>query len=165
MESIKDWQQSAKDYAKAERELEIEHWVRISIGCRDKTLHAYDLPREVWERRKWVVRWRTAKLQCLHPHWNIATWYSFYDKRTGLKTDFGSCLGKLVAGKAQVTRAFRCIEQHIAAQKALYPLLYDESADTELIKYREKLDRKIENLRLAEENIRLAVENHRREQG
>ncbi len=168
-ESADDWQQYARDYAKAERELQIEHWVWISIGYRTKTcemvvLHNYDLPRELMERYRWVIRWRTARLQCLHPRQYITAWHSYYDKRTGLITDFNSGLTKLIAAKAQITKAERCIERHIAAQKAKYPMFYDESTDTELVKYREKLARKKENCRQAEENIRLAVENHRREQ-
>lgn len=31
-ESVDDWQQYLRDLAKVERELEIEHWVRIAIG-------------------------------------------------------------------------------------------------------------------------------------
>ena len=168
-EDTEDWVQDARDLAKAERELRIEHWVWVSIGYRTKTcemviLHSYDLPRDIMERYRWVIRWRTARLQCQYPHQYITAWHSYYDKRTGLKTGFNSCLGKLAAAKAQITKAGRCIERHIAAQRAKYPMFYDESADTELVKYREKLARKKENCRRAEENIRLAVENHRREQ-
>ncbi len=167
-ESTDDWQQYARDYAKAERELQIEHWVWISIGYRNEsretiTLHTYDLPRELMERYRWVIRWRTARLQCQYPRRSITAWHSYYDKRTGLITDFNSGLTKLIAAKAQITKAERCIERHIAAQRAKYPLFYDESTDTELVKYREKLARKIENCHRAEENIRMAVENHRRE--
>ena len=163
-ELMDGWEQDARDLAKAERELQIEHWVQITFGFVDDnretvTLHVYDLPRKMLDRYLWVIRWRRARLQCLHPRRMIASWYSHYDKRTGLITDFGSCLGRLASGKAQVTKARRCIEQHITDRRARYPLFYDESTDTELVKYREKLGRKIENLRLMEENIRLAVEN------
>ena len=88
-----DWWEYAKELAKAERELQIGHWVRISIEYRDEAgdtvrLHSYDLPRELHERYRWVVRWREARLQCLHPRRHIHTYYSYYDKRTGLRTDF-----------------------------------------------------------------------------
>lgn len=60
-----DWFQMDKDYAKAEKELKIENWVQISIcyghGHQSVTLYTYDLPREVYERRMWVIRWRVAR--------------------------------------------------------------------------------------------------------
>ena len=64
---MSDFYQYAKDLAKAEKELKIEHWVQISIcygyGHQSVTLYTYDLPREVYERRMWVIRWRVARLQ------------------------------------------------------------------------------------------------------
>lgn len=47
------WFEMAKDLAKAERELEIEHWVNISFVRTDKDrnkkcLHVIDLPRHMW---------------------------------------------------------------------------------------------------------------------
>ena len=156
--------------ARAEREMRVEQWVRVTVGFYNDNreavmLHVYDLPRAMWERYRWVIRWRTAREQCRYPRRSVVAWISHYDKRTGLRTDFNSCLNKLIAAKAQITKAGRCIEHHIAEQNVLYPLFYDEATDTELVKYREKLARKIENCRLAEENIRLAVEYHRRESG
>jgi hypothetical protein len=168
-ESAGDWRQYVRDHARAERELRIEHWVWVGIGYRDAgkgtvTLHSYDLPRELMERYRWVIRWRTARLQCLHPRLSVTAWYSYYDKRTGLKTDFNSCLGRLAAGKAQVTKARRSREAYIEAQRKKYPLFYDPATDPDLLKFDGKLSRKEENLRLLEENIRLAVEQHRGEQ-
>lgn len=101
-----DWWEYAKELAKAERELQIGHWVRISIEYRDEAgdtvrLHSYDLPRELHERYRWVVRWREARLQCLYPRKHIHTYYSYYDKRTGLRTGFNSCLSRLSTAKAQ----------------------------------------------------------------
>lgn len=86
-ERMDDWWEYAKELAKAERELQIGHWVRISIEYRDEAgdtvrLHSYDLPRELHERYRWVVRWREARLQCLYPRKHIHTYYSYYDKRT-----------------------------------------------------------------------------------
>lgn len=107
-----DWWEYAKELAKAERELQIGHWVRISIEYRDEAgdtvrLHSYDLPRELHERYRWVVRWREARLQCLYPRKHIHTYYSYYDKRTGLRTGFNSCLSRLSTAKAQITIAER----------------------------------------------------------
>lgn len=66
-----DWFQMAKDLAKAERELKIEQWVEVTIyyGYADKqvSLYHYNLPREMYFRYQWVIRWRMAKLQCQYP--------------------------------------------------------------------------------------------------
>ena len=92
-----DWMEYARELARAERELRIERWVFISIECKDDAgnpvrLHSYDLPRELHERYRWVVRWREARLQCLYPKRQISTYYSYYDRRTGLRIDFNSSL-------------------------------------------------------------------------
>ena len=71
-ESMDDWFQMAKDLAKAERELKIEQWVEVTIyyGYADKqvSLYHYNLPREMYFRYQWVIRWRMAKLQCQYPN-------------------------------------------------------------------------------------------------
>lgn len=167
-EHIEDWEQDTRDLARAERELRIEHWVRVSIGylnARGETviLYGYDLPRGMHERYRWVIRWRTARLQCLYPRESVCTYYGYYDKRTGLKTDFNSCLHKLAAAKAQITKARRSEENHIAAMKNKYPMFYNPDEDAELIKYRIKLGRKVENCRELEESIRQAVDRHQQE--
>ena len=113
-----DWWEYAKELAKAERELQIGHWVRISIEYRDEAgdtvrLHSYDLPRELHERYRWVVRWREARLQCLYPRKHIHTYYSYYDKRTGLRTGFNSCLSRLSTAKAQITIAERKEKEYL----------------------------------------------------
>jgi hypothetical protein len=168
-ESMEGWQQDVRDMAKAERELNIEQWVKVTFeytapGRERVVLHVYDFPREMLERYLWVIRWRRARLQCLHPREAVGTSYSHYDKTTGLKTGFGSSLSKLAAAKAQITKARRSREAYIAGQREKYPMFYDPATDPDLKKFDDKLARKEENLRLIEENIRLAVENHRREQ-
>jgi hypothetical protein len=100
----------------------------------------------------------------MDPREAVSTSYSHYDKTTGLKTEFGSCLNKLAAAKAQITKARRSREAYIAGQLKRYPLFYDPATDPDLKKFDDKLARKEENCRMAQENIRLAVENHRREQ-
>lgn len=101
----------ALDLAKAERELHIVHWVRITIEYRDNTgsmveLYRYDFPRESHDRYRWIIRWRTAKLQCQYPREAIHTSLSSYDKATGLKTGIGSCLSKLTAAKAWLLKIY-----------------------------------------------------------
>lgn len=142
-ERIDDWWEYAKDLARAERELQIERWVYISIEYKDEAgrkcrLHSYDLPRELHERYRWVIRWREARLQCQYPRENINTYYSYYDKRTGLRTDFNSCLMKLAAAKAQITRAERKEAEYLAYQR-LNNLFFDEQTDEQLFKFRQKL--------------------------
>lgn len=164
-ERMDDWWEYAQDLAKAERELQIERWVYISIEYKDGAgnavlLHSYDLPRELHERYRWVVRWREAKLQCLHPRRPIHTYYSYYDKRTGLRTDFNSCLMKLSAAKAQITRAERNEAEYLAYQRQ-NNLFFDEQTDEQLIKFRQKLRSKKENCLLLAKKIQAAVANHK----
>ena len=65
-ENIHDWCEQAKDFAKAERELEIEHWIKISFLLRRDydnydTLHVIDIPRQMLDRWRWLINWRLAK--------------------------------------------------------------------------------------------------------
>lgn len=148
-ERMDDWWEYARELAKAERELKIEQWVFISIEYKDADghthrLHSYDLPRELYEKYRWVVRWREARLQCLHPRETVSTYYSYYDKRTGLKTGFNSCLSKLAATKAQITLAERKEKAYLDYQKQ-NNLFFDEQTDEELIKFQTKLRTKKEN--------------------
>ena len=157
----------ARDLAKAERELEIEHWEYISFEYRNDRnegvrLYHYDMPRRLHDKYRWLIRYRAALLQVQHPFRHIQTFYSYYDKRTGLRTDHDSCLKKLASAKAQLTKAKRCERAHIDAMKERYPLFYDESTDAELIKYRIKIVQKEENIRKLAEHIRKAVEEHRK---
>lgn len=71
-ERMDDWMEYARELAHAERELRIERWVFISIECKDEAdnpvrLHSYDLPRELHERYRWVVRWREADCNAYTP--------------------------------------------------------------------------------------------------
>lgn len=148
-ERIDDWWEYARELAKAERELKIEQWVFISIEYKDADghthrLHSYDLPRELHEKYRWVVRWREARLQCLYPRETISGYYCYYDKRTGLKTGFNSCLSKLAAAKAQITIAERKEKDYLDYQRQ-NNLFFDEQTDEELIKLRIKLRTKKEN--------------------
>lgn len=163
-ERMDDWMEYAREYAKAERELRIERWVFISIECKDEAgnavrLHSYDLPRELHERHHWVVRWREARLQCLYPKRQINTYYSYYDRRTGLHTGFSSALSRLSAAKAQISIAERKEREYIQCQRA-NNLFFDESIDEQLIHFQEKLRMKKEKYAALEYEIRSAVETH-----
>lgn len=103
-ESVSDWMELAKAYDKAEKET-IQPYVIVSIE--DQTtkekLHKYDIPREMFWRYEWVIRWRKARLQCQRPKHMIVQYISPYDKVTGLDLGFGSLISKLTSAKAQVT--------------------------------------------------------------
>jgi len=162
---MRDWMEEAKELAKAERELGIEKWVIISIeyqtkDCRRVVLFQYDLPREIYKRYDWVVRWRQARCQCLYPRESVLIYHSYYDKKTGLRTDFNSCLSRLAASKAQITIARKREQEYLTYQKQ-NNLFFDESTDEDLVKFREKLKSKEENYNLLYLNIQNAVEAHR----
>lgn len=135
----------AKDYAKAEKELKIENWVQISIcyghGHQSVILYTYDLPREVYERRMWVIRWRVARLQCQYPRNDVYTSFCYYDKRSGESMEVGGCLSKLISAKAQITKAERKMNEYIEHNRQ-NNLFFDENTDEELVKFKAKLERK-----------------------
>lgn len=107
---------------------------------------------------RWVVRWREARLQCLYPKRQINTYYSYYDKRTGLRTDFNSALSRLSATKAQISIAERKEREYIQYQRT-NNLFFDESMDEQLVRFREKLRMKKEKYTALEHKIRSEVES------
>ena len=157
--------QMAKDYAKAEKELKIENWVQISICCghgrQSVTLYTYDLPREVYKRRMWVIRWRMAKLQCKYPKQIVSKSLYFYDKRSGESMDISSCLSKLISAKAQITKAERMMNEYIKYNRQ-NNIFFDENTDEELAKFKEKLERKKANVVECEKRLESLVEKRRK---
>ena len=157
-ERMDDWMEYARELARAERELRVERWVFISIECKDDAgnpvrLHSYDLPRELHERYRWVVRWREARLQCLYPKRQISTYYSYYDRRTGLRIDFNSSLSRLSAAKAQISIAERKEREYLQYQRT-NNLFFNENTDEQLVRFREKLRMKKEKYTALEHKIR-----------
>ena len=157
-----DFIQLAKDYAKAEKELEVQHWVFISIErtdgrCNYERLFSYDLPREVYERRRWVVEWRKARFVCQYPRGNVRCYTCYYDKRLGRDIRLNEDLRRLISAKAQVTKVRRRIEEYVAYNRA-NNLFFDENTDADLQKAREKLTMKIANVQAAEERMKLKIE-------
>ena len=160
-ERIDDFIQIAKDCAKAEKELEVQRWVFISIELKDYNgnyvrLFSYDLPREVYERRRWVIEWRKARFVCQYPKGNINCYLSYYDKRLGNNIQLTENLNRLISAKAQVTKVQRKIEEYVAYNRA-HNLFFDENTDTDLQKAREKLATKIANVQAAEERMKLKI--------
>lgn len=107
-ERVDDFFQMAKYYAKAEKDLGVQRWVFIGFERKDGynyiRLFSYDLPREVFERRRWVIEWRKARLVCQYPKDNVRYTLHFYDKRLGLDVRLNEDLNKLIAAKAQVKK-------------------------------------------------------------
>ena len=135
-----DFMALAKAYAQAERALRIERWVIVTFELRKtdgpiEILYRYDLPRTMLERYRWVVRWRTARFQCRFPRDTITTTYCYYDKRRE--------------------------REYIAQQRLRYPLFYDEQADPELLRFRQKLREKQHRYQNALLRLRRAVLQHR----
>ncbi len=159
----------AKEWAKAEKELKIERWVFISIEYKDEggnyvKLHKYDLPRELAERYSWVIRWRTAKCQCQYPRYCVNTYYSYYDKRTGLSMGWNEDLSSLVAAKAQITRAENREQEYLTAMRNSGNLFWDESTDEQLKAFRAKLQTKREKYACLLSKIEAKVEHAKREE-
>lgn len=80
--------QMAKNLARAERELQIEHWVYITFEYREDdrsrvVLHKIDMPCRMLDRWRWLVEWRRAKYVCQYPRKGVQVYYCYYDKRTG----------------------------------------------------------------------------------
>lgn len=73
-----------------------------------------------------------------------------------------STKGRLVAAKAQVTRARRKLEEYVAWNRA-NNLFFDEATDEELAQFRAKLARKIFGVEAAEERMKRKIWNLKNE--
>lgn len=157
----------AKDLAKAEKELKVERWVEVTLyyGYADKqvSLYHYDLPREMYFRYQWVIRWRMAKFQCQYPKQIIGISLYHYDKRSGESMGLNSCLSKLISAKAQVAKAERMMKNYIE-QNRQNNMFFDEYTDEELVKFREKFERKKIECAECEKRLELLVERRRNNQ-
>ncbi len=148
-EVTEDWMQYAKDLAKAEKDLKIEHWVYITFEVRNEDrsreiLHKIDLPRDMADRWRWVIEWRRAKLVCKYPRRKINVYHCAYDKRTGLQTRFNFLLTKVACAKAQITKVERIIARYIQ-QEMQNNLFFDPETDERLLNANAKLERKKHN--------------------
>lgn len=145
-ERTDDWMQMAKDLARAERELQIEHWVYITFEYREcdrsrVVLHKIDMPRRMLDRWRWLVEWRRAKYVCQYPRKGVQVYYCYYDKRTGLQTGFGSLLSCVAAAKAQITKVERKIEEYVSYMSG-NDLFFDPTTDEKLRCAKKKLAQK-----------------------
>jgi len=148
-ENMEDWMQYAKDLAKAERELKIEHWVYITFEIRHEDghrelLHKIDIPRYMENKWQWLFEWKRAKLVCKYPRKKIQVYHCNYDKRTGLQTGFNFLLTKVASAKAQITKVERVINNYIDYETQ-NNLFFDADKDEKLLKANNKLEQKKKN--------------------
>lgn len=124
-----------------EREYKSEgviRWVTITIdrmlgrpdGSIDwyhrERLFQYSWPRDVYERRKWVLDWRCARLKCSFPRDRIQAGFHYFDKKTGISLHDGP-INKMIAAKRNITR----IKNKMATAKANYiPTLYNPTIES-----------------------------------
>lgn len=156
-----EWFQLAKDYAKAEKELEVQHWVFISIECTDgrcnyERLFCYDLPREVYERRRWVIEWRKSKFVCQYPKGNVRYYTCYYDKRLGTDARLNEDLRRLISAKAQITKAERKMNEYINYNRQ-NNMFFDENTDEEVVRFKKNLDRKKANVAECESRLKSII--------
>ena len=104
-----------------------------------------------------------AKLQCQYPKQIVSTSLYFYDKRSGESLEVSSCLSKLISDKAQITKAERRMNEYIEYNRQ-NNMFFDEESDEELVKFREKLERKKLECAECEKRLELLVERRRSNQ-
>ncbi|MBS4765805.1 hypothetical protein KG007_06235 [Alistipes sp. kh20] len=162
---VYDWVQEAKDLARAERELQIDHWVYITFEYREDdrsrvVLHKIDIPRRMLDRWRWLIEWRRAALVCHYPRKRVQIFYCYYDKRTGLQTGFGLLLSRVAAAKAQITKTERRITEYVHYM-TYNDLFFDSATDEQLRCAKEKLAQKRANYADLYALLRKEVEKHR----
>ncbi len=160
-----DWVQEAKDLARAERELQIDHWVYITFEYRkdDRSrvvLHKIDIPRGMLDRWRWLIEWRRAALVCRCPRKGIQVYYCYYDKRTGLQTGFDYLLSRVAAAKAQITKNERRITEYVRYMTR-NDLFFDPITDEPLRCANAKLTQKRANYAELCALLQQEVEKHR----
>lgn len=146
---IYDWMQEAKDLARAERELQINHWVYITFEHREDdrcrvVLHKIDIPRRMLDRWRWLIKWRRAALVCHYPRKRVQVFYCYYDKHTGLQTGFDHLISRVAAAKAQITKTERRITEYVH-DMTHNDLFFDPATDEQLRCANEKLAQKRAN--------------------
>ena len=90
----------------------------------------------------------------------VSTSLYFYDMRSGESLEVSSCLSKLISAKAQITKAERRMNEYIGYNRQ-NNMFFDESTDEELVKFREKLERKKLECAECEKRLEQLVEKRR----
>lgn len=168
-ESLQDYFLMAKEIAKEEKKLGIEHWDGISIQRDgDKVgeyvrLYHYDLPRQLAEKYDWVIRWRAARLQCQYPRYCVRVYHSPYKKVMGVNIGMQKDIDTFVAAKAQYTKQKRTLDEYISKQKATN-IFFSEDTDEEVVRIKAKLERKKESIWQAEARLIEKVKQYKMQQ-
>lgn len=76
---------------------------------------------------------------------------------------FDSCLRKLISAKAKVSKAEKMMREYIEYNRQ-NNLFFDENTDEELVKFREKLERKKTECAECEKRLEQLVEKRRNNQ-
>lgn len=106
---------------------------------------------------------RLARLQCQYPRNDVYPSFYYYDNRSGESLEVSSCLSKLISAKAQITKAERRMNEYIEHNRQ-NNIFFDEDTDAELVKFREKLERKKLECAECEKMLELLVEKRRNNQ-
>jgi len=135
-------------------EIKIEKYVKLRIikyalredGSTDyhegkEYLKEYDLPRELYERKQWVMRWRSAWFQCRYPKNEISRQISFYDLKSGADLELEPLLNRLVSAKRMITKLRNAIAEYEAERAT--ELIWEKEYDTLYQKALSKLERYI----------------------
>ncbi len=158
-ESVSDWMKLAKAWDKAEKET-VQPYFLVSIE--DQTtkekLYSYDLPRDMFWRYQWVIKWRMAKFQCQRPKHNIVQYLSPYDKKTGVEMGgLKSPLSRLTSAKAQVTINENKLKDYIESMKQ--DLFFDEASDPIVAKLKCKISTYKQQIKDCEQEIKTIIKN------
>lgn len=156
-ENVSDWMALAKAYDKAEKEQEVTPYVVVSLRNKrtNEELYRYDLPREMFWRRHWVIDWRAAKLLCQSPKDGISHVLSFYDRKTGLEYGFGSLISKLTRAKANATIEANKLKKYIELQQG--NMFFSEKEDEIVNKFKAKISAYKEKAAKIEEEIKAKI--------
>lgn len=157
-ESLHDYYMMAKEIAKQEKNLGIEHWDSVSIERESEKageyikLYHYDLPRQIAVKYDWVIRWRAAKFQCLYPRYYVRISHFLYRKVMGVNIGMQKDIDIFVTAKAHYTRQKRILDNYISKQKETN-MFFSEDTDEEVIRIKEKLERKKTDINIAETRL------------
>ncbi len=160
-ESNSAYYEMAKQIAKTEKELGFERWVRIEItvqGTTEERAYFYDLPRDVYERREWVIRWRAARIQCQNPRRQVRTFHDYYRRMSGNDLGMQKDIDTFIAAKAAVTKQRNNLERYIASQKQ--DMFFDEANDPTIQMAKRRLEEREESVRQAEIRMNKKVQEY-----
>lgn len=125
-----DYQEYAKALSDLRKEIRIEPYVKVSIGfykggkqtAREDNfvlLYEYDIPREMYFAKYWIIRWRTARFQCQYPRENVEHYLCFYEKKSGFDEHKKELLQKITNHFIQIKRQEKALQEHYEYRKTI----------------------------------------------